>query len=278
MLSRDQLSELARGVERLGYSTLWYPEALNYETMALAGFLLSQTGKLIVASGIANIYARDPMASVMGHNTLNSLYGGRFLLGLGVSHSALVTDLRGLEYKQPIATMRTYLDDMDRAWQALASKPAEKHVMLAALGPKMTKLAGERTLGSLPYNVTPAYATSARAILGPDARLCCEQKVCMTTDSKVARAVARKTMAFYLPLPNYRNNWFRLGFTENDLKNGGSDRLLDAMVVWGSADDIRAKLRAYLDNSANQVAIQPIRPDGQPGADWDALEALAPGR
>jgi probable F420-dependent oxidoreductase len=276
VLSPDQLAECARRVEQLGYSTLWYPEAFNYETMALGGYLLSHTETLIVASGIANIYARDAAAAAMGHNTLNTLYGGRFILGLGVSHAPLVTDVRGHEYKKPVTTMRAYLDGMDQAWEALGGAPANKQVMLAALGPNMLKLAGERTLGVLPYNVTPPHAGVARQQVGAGGLVCAEQKVCLTTDAVEARAAARAALAPYMPLPNYYKNWFRLGFDQSDLENGGSDRLMDAMVNWGSADEIKAKLQVHFDQGANQVVIQPIRPDGQPGPDWDALEALAP--
>ena len=277
VMSPDQLAECARRVEELGYSTLWYPEAFNYETLALGGFLLSHTEKLIVASGIANIYARDAAASVMGHNTLNTLYDGRFILGLGVSHAPLVSDVRGHEYSnKPVATMRAYLDAMDQAWEAFGGAPAEKQVMLAALGPNMLKLSGERTMGALPYNVTPPHAGVSRQQVGADGLVCSEQKVCLNSDANEARAAARAALEPYMPLPNYFKNWFRLGFDESDLENGGSDRLMDAMVIWGSADEIKAKLQQHLDQGADQVVIQPIRSDGQPGPDWDALEALAP--
>ncbi|MCC7413575.1 MAG: TIGR03620 family F420-dependent LLM class oxidoreductase [Gammaproteobacteria bacterium] len=275
-LERNALVELAQRTESLGYSALWYPEAFRYETFALGGFLLQHTSTLVVASGIANIYARDAMAAVMGHDSLNSLYGGRYLMGLGVSHAPVVADLRGGDYKQPLATMHTYLDRMDRSWEALNSQMPRQFV-LAALGPKMTALARDHALGAHPYNVTPAQARAARAILGPDALLCCEQKVCLSSDADAARAAARKVLALYLPLPNYYRNWFRLGFDESDLEAGGSDRLVDALVLWGSADEIRAKLGAYHAEGATHVCIQPIRADGEPGVDWAALEALAPG-
>lgn len=276
-LGPAELAELAQRVEALGYSTLWYPEALNYETFALGAYLLSHSKKLVVASGIANIYARDPAASVMGHNSLNTLYGGRFVLGLGVSHAPLVADMRGHEYKQPVATMRAYLDSMDQAWQGLGQDSVAKQLVLAALGPNMNKLAAGRTLGAFPYNVTPAQAAISRAQTGPKAAVICEQKVCLCTDAATARKAARGALGFYLPLPNYYKNWFRLGFDESDLKDGGSDRLMDAMVLWGDAASIKARLQRYFDEGADQVVIQPIKPDGSPGPDWAALEALAPG-
>lgn len=277
VMGPDDLAKLASGVEKLGYSTLWYPEAFNYETFALGGYLLSHSENLIVASGIANIYGRDAAASVMGCNSLNTLYNNRFILGMGVSHSPLVADVRGHEYSgKPVSTMRAYLDAMDQAWEAFGGAPAEKHIMLAALGPNMLKLAGERTLGALPYNVTPEHAGIARQQVGADNLVCTEQKICLTTNADEARSAGRAAMAPYLPLPNYFKNWFRLGLDESDLEDGGSDRLIDAMVNWGSADEIQSKLQAHLDGGAGQVVIQPIRPDGQPGPDWNALEALAP--
>lgn len=271
------LADMTKRLEALGYSALWYPEAFNYEAFAMGGYLLGCSEKLIVASGIANIYARDPAAAVMGHNSLNALYGGRFVLGLGVSHAPLVADVRGHEYKKPLATMRAYLDGMDQAFEALGGAPAQKQVVLAALGPNMSKLSGERTLGAFPYNITPEQATISRDLMGPDAAVICEQKVCLCTDPAKARAVARAALAPYLPLPNYYKNWFRLGFNEADLENGGSDRLMDAMVYWGDAAEIQAKLNRYFEAGADQVVIQALRTDDQPGPDWAALEALGPG-
>lgn len=275
IMDAAQLSDLARRVEDLGYSTLWYPEAFNYETFAIGGYLLQHSKNLVVASGIANIYARDPAASAMGHNSLNNLYGGRFVLGLGVSHAPLVSDLRGHQYKQPVATMRNYLDGMDAAWKAMNNTPADKQLVLAALGPNMSKLAADRTLGAFPYNITPEQAAISRKTMGSKAAVICEQKVCLTTDPVVARKAARGALGPYMRLPNYYQNWFRLGFNESDLKDGGSDRLMDAMVFWGDASAIKAKLKAYFDQGADQVVIQPIRVDCAPGPDWAALEALA---
>ncbi|MGR8949193.1 MAG: TIGR03620 family F420-dependent LLM class oxidoreductase [Gammaproteobacteria bacterium] len=269
-------SELASRVEEMGYSTLWYPEAFGYEAFGLGGYLLSQTKTLQVASGIANIYARDPASSALGLNTLNNLYGGRFVLGLGVSHAPLVSDLRGHEYKKPVATMRKYLDMMDQAWEALGSTPEVKQVVLAALGPKMTQLADERTQGSFPYNITPEQAAISKQNSPKGGAVICEQKVCLCEDPEQARKAARAALEPYLPLPNYYNNWFRLGFNEDDLKDGGSDRLMDAMVLWGDASTIKAKLQQYFEKGADQVVVQPIKADATPGIDYAVLEALAP--
>jgi probable F420-dependent oxidoreductase len=209
-----------------------------------------------------------------GHNTLNSLYGDRFVLGLGVSHMPLVEGRRGHQYGKPLSTMRAYLEGMAAA-DLTVGAPA-RNVVLAALGPKMIALARDRTEGALPYNVTPDHTAQAKEILGPDRWLCVEQKVCLTTDAGTARAVAADSMARYMSLPNYRNNWLRLGFSEEELSGRGSDRFLDAMVAWGDEKTIRARLQEHVDAGATHVCIQPVNPDGSDAPDWKALEALAP--
>lgn len=273
-MDASQLAELAPRVESLGYSTLWYPEAAHYETFGLGGYLLGKTTRLVVGSGIANIYGRDAAAAAMGHNTLNELYGGRYVLGLGVSHAPIVTHIRGQEYRKPLAAMREYLDGMDAAWRATQSMPSVRQVVLAALGPKMSELAAQRTLGAFPYNVTPQQARMSRQAMGPAGQIICEHKVCLTTDPALARRVARETLGIYMTLPNYVENWYRLGFAPADIEGGGSDRLMDALVAWGDVATIQAKLRAYFDQGADQVVIQPLSVPGATGVDWKALEAL----
>ena len=274
-LDQTQLIELVQRCEQLGYSALWYPEALRYESFGLGSFLLAHSKKLIIASGIANIYARDPTATKQGQHTLGTLSGGRFLLGLGVSHSLLVEDMRGHQYRRPLATMRSYLDGMEKAAASFPGLAEPSPIVLAALGPQMTALGGERTAGVHPYNVTPEHTASARAIIGPDKWLCVEQKVLLVAEQSKAREIARQTMAFYLPLVNYRNAWKRLGFTDDDLERGGSDRFLDAMVAWGSETAIENRIQAHFDAGASNVCVQPLHPEGQPIPDYNALRALA---
>ncbi len=273
-LSREQLVQLAQGIERLNYSVLWFPEAMAYESLSLAGFLLGHTTRLCLASGIANIYARDALTARSGHDTLNNLYGDRFILGLGVSHVPLVEGRRGHTYGKPLTAMRAYLDAMEAAQIDIA--PPVRNVVLAALGPKMLALARDRTEGAHPYCVTPEHTAIAKDVLGPNAWLCVEQKICLVQDASRAREVAAKKLAFYLPLQNYRSNWMRLGFTEDDLAGRGSDRFLDAMVAWGSVEDIQTRIDAHFDAGATHVCIQPFDPDGAATPDWRALEALAP--
>lgn len=277
VLDTSSLAELAASVERHGYDTLWYPESLSYECLALGGFLLSQTSRLNVASGIANIYARDPVTAAQGHDSLNGLYDNRFILGLGVSHVPLVEGARGHNYGKPVASMRAYLDAMAAAAIDPTIKRDDRNVVLAALGPNMLALSRDATKGALPYCVTPEHTAEAREILGPDAWLCVEQKICLTSDEAAARSVAQQQMTRYMALPNYRNNWFRLGFTEDEVTGEGAPRFLDAMVVWGVEKAITDCIEAHRAAGADQVVLQAFKPDGGAGCDPRALEAFAPG-
>jgi len=275
-LNLSQLTDLVQRTERLGYAALWYPEARGHESFSLGSFLLSRTETLIVATGIANIYARDATAMKQGQHTLAQLSGGRFLLGLGVSHVPMVENTRGHKYGKPVATMRAYLDAMERAVAIAPTLDETPPTVLAALGPKMIELAAERTAGVHPYNVTPEHTAQARRIVGPDAWVCVEQMVLMVSDPTKARGVARQTLDPYMSLPNYRNNWLRLGFSEEELADGGSDGFLDAMVAWGDESAIKRRVREHLDAGASHVCIQPLHPDGTRLPDLEALEALAP--
>jgi probable F420-dependent oxidoreductase len=258
-------------VEDLGYSTLWYPEALGYESLSIASFMLANSTRLIIGSSIANIYARDAFTARRGLSTLSSLYDDRFILGLGVSHAPMVERVRGHVYEKPVPTMRRYLDGLYEN----PSNAAEWPVVIAALGPLMLKLAAERTAGAVPYNVTPEHTREARVALGPDKLLVVEQKVCLETEPVAARALARRELDRYMSLTNYRNNWLRIGFTEADLADGGSDRFLDAMVLGGDAATIARGLRAHLEAGATQVCIQPIHAEEDMAARDRTLAALA---
>ncbi len=275
-LNPAQLTELAQHTERLGYGTLWYVEAFGYESFSLGSFLLNQTESLVIASGISNIYGRDATAAKQAQHSLTKFYGGRFLLGLGVSHAPLVEDLRGHQSGRPLPRMRSYLDGMEQAGAAAPVLDEAPPTVLAALGPKMTELARARTAGALSYNVTPEHTAQSREILGPDKWLCVEQKVLLVSDPSKAREVARQALALYMPLPNYRNNWLRLGFSETELADGGSDRFLDAMVVWGDDSAIKQRIQEHLDAGASHVCIQALHPEGLPLPDLNALAALAP--
>jgi probable F420-dependent oxidoreductase len=276
-MTAGSAADFARRVEALGYDALWIPEAVGRHVFAHAAWLLANTERLIVATGIANLYARDAHASAAARNTLAEQSGGRFLLGLGVSHAPLVEGVRGHRYGRPVATMRAYLEAMEKAPYAAVSPAETPPTVIAALGPKMLELAAEKARGAHPYLVPPEHTARAREILGPDPWLCTEQKVLLETDASRARAIARKAVAMYLGLPNYRNNLGRLGYTDADLDDGGSDRLIDAVVAWGDEKAIADRVQAHRDAGASHVCIQPLHPEGQPRPDERILEALAPG-
>ncbi len=269
-------AEAAQRIESLGYGTLWIPETVGRHPFVHASWLLANTKKLNVATGIANIYHREPGVTLAGQNALNEQSNGRFLLGLGVSHKPLVEGVRGLDYGPPVATMRRYLAGMASApYQGI--QPAEKPTtVIAALGPKMLELARDATDGAHPYFVSPDHTAMAREILGPDKLLCVEQKIILETDPDKARALARPVASIYTGLPNYRNNWLRMGLTEADFENGGSDRFIDATFAWGDLKAIQARIQAHFDAGATHVCVQPVNPNGQFGdLHWAVLEALA---
>ncbi|MBW8270094.1 TIGR03620 family F420-dependent LLM class oxidoreductase [Caldovatus aquaticus] len=270
-LDAPRLRDLLRSVEEHGYTALWYPESRGYESLSLASFLLAHSRRLVIGSSIANIYARDPFAARRGLLTLNGLYGGRFVLGLGVSHAPMVEGLRGHRYEKPVPAMRAYLDGITRDQEGAEEWP----IVLAALGPRMLALAAARTRGAVPYNVTPEHTRRAAAVLGPGKWLAVEQKVCLEGDPARARALGRKELARYLALTNYRDNWLRLGFTEADLADGGSDRFIDAMVLHGDAEAIKRGLRAHFAAGATHVCIQPVHEEGDFAARERMLAALA---
>lgn len=267
-------------VERWGYGALWLPEAVGRNVLVHSSWLLAKTSKLVIATGIANIYARDAVASAAAQLTLAEQSAGRFLLGLGVSHAPLVEGWRGGKYAQPIATMRAYLEAMARL-RYMGPPPAEKpKTVIAALGPKMLELAAQLSDGAHPYNVTPEHTAQARAILGPGKMLCPEQMVLLEKDASVARAIGRRTLGLYCQLPNYRNNLLRLGFSESDFDGNGSDRLIDALIAWGSEEAIRKRIQQHWDAGADHVCIQSIpKEEGMSPrpSDEKILELLAPG-
>jgi probable F420-dependent oxidoreductase len=269
----------AKRVEGWGYAALWLPESRGRNALAHSAWLLANTERLIVATGIANIYARDPMAMANGQQGLAEQSGGRFLLGVGVSHRPAVEGQRGHVYGPPVATMRAYLAAM-RATQYPAPPPPERPLtVVAALGPRMMALSAELADGAHPYNTTPEHTAAARRILGQGKLLCPEVWVLRETDPAKARATARAALSRYLQLENYVNGWHRQGFGDDELAGGGSDRFLDAMVAWGDETAIRERIRQHWDAGADHVCIQPISPQGsRETGDDRLLELLAPAR
>jgi len=267
-------------IEELGFGAVWVPEAVGREPFASTSLLLSATDKIVLATGIASLHARSAMTMQAGWKTVTEAFPDRFLLGIGVSHQPAVEGFHGASYGKPYSNMVAYLDAMDRSMYFGAQPTTPPARCLAALGPKMLKLSAERTLGAHPYFVPVEHTPIARAALGPDALLAPEQAVVFSTDANEARAVARGFMSTYLGLPNYTNNLKRLGWTDEDISgaNGPSDALVDAIVAWGTLDDIHARIKAHLDGGADHVCVQVL--SSNPAAvtmnEFEQLASLLP--
>ncbi len=265
--------DAVRQAEELGFGAIWIPEALGKEVLTHAALLLAGSRSIVVATGIANVWARDAMATAAAQKTLCEAYPERFLLGLGVSHQPMVKAVRGHEYTRPYTFMRAYLDAMDAAPFMGAPPASTPERVIGALHPKMLRLSADRAAGAHPYFVTPEHTARARGILGSGKTLAPEQAVVLETDAEKARAIARAHMQTYLNLPNYVRNLASLGFGEQDIANGGSDRLVDAIVAWGDVDAVAARVRQHLERGADHVCIQVLdeNPLAPPLRQWRAL-------
>jgi probable F420-dependent oxidoreductase len=261
LLGADEERSAVRELEAAGYETIWFGESpFNKEALSHAALLLDATERVTVATGIANIWLRSPASAANGAATLAEAHPGRFVLGLGVSHAPAVSFI-GQDYSKPLTRMREYLDAMDAGRYTAVPPAAPAPRLLAALGPKMLELARDRTLGAHPYLTTPEHTRQARAILGQGPLLAPEQAFVLETDPEQARAVARGHLEYYLTLPNYRNNWLRSGFEENDVAEGGSDKLVDALVAWGDEYAVRERLEEHVAAGADHVALQALGDD-----------------
>lgn len=279
-MSRSQ--EAAAELESLGFRTLWIPEAIGRDPFASAALLLSATKNLIVATGIASIHARTAATMQAIQKTLTEAFPERFLLGIGVSHHHMVKSLHKSVYEKPYSKMVEYLDVMDGGLFVASPPTTPTHRVLAALGPKMLKLASVRADGAHPYFTPVEHTAAAREILGVGSVLAPEQAVILETDPTKAREIARKYMGTYSRLPNYANNLLRHGFTEDDIKgaNGASsDRLVDAIVAWGTLDTIAQRIQQHLDAGASHVSVQVLQDDllELPMQQWRELASLLPG-
>lgn len=278
--------DLVAAVEAAGYDAFWIHEgAGTREPFALLGRLAAARGQIWLGVGIAQTYARDPLAAFAGALTVAEATGGRFVMGLGVGHPGSIREVRGHEYRPPLVEMRAYLDGY-RAASAHYRAPrpfAEPPLVIAALRRRMLELAATAADGAFPYLVPVEYVARARAILDAAAAghgrsrpfLVVTQPVVARTEPGVARGAARHYVARYLTLPAYRTNLLECGFEESDLADGGSDRLLDALVAWGTPGAIRARLRAMGDAGADHVCLVPLAPDGSM-PDRGVVEAFAP--
>ncbi|WP_433201393.1 TIGR03620 family F420-dependent LLM class oxidoreductase [Dactylosporangium sp. CS-047395] len=259
--------ELVARIEALGYGSVWQGEVVGTnDVFAQEAVWLAATERIVAGTGIANIWARHPGTARAAAATLADAWPGRFVLGLGVSHAPAV-EKSGQQYSHPLQRMRDYLD-------GLGERPANLPVVLAALRPKMLQLAADRADGVHTYFVPPEHTAQARGVLGPDRLLIPEQAVIVETSPQVARAVARRHTIYYLQLPNYVNNLRLLGLDDSDLAGAGSDRLVDAIVAWGTPADIAERIRAHRDAGADHVLVHPL--GDSPGDIARQLEELAP--
>ncbi|NBM17388.1 TIGR03620 family F420-dependent LLM class oxidoreductase [Streptomyces sp. GC420] len=266
--------EIAAELESQGWGALWFGEAYGREAFTQAGLLLAATRRMRVATGIANVWARDAVAANAASRTLAAAYGGRFVLGLGVSHRPLVERVRGGSYSRPVETMREYLTAMAGAsFHAAEADGPRPPVLVAALGPRMLEVTRELADGSHPYLVTPDQTAAVRAALGPDRIVAVEMGAVLTTDRETALRRAHAHLDIYTGLPNYRNNWLRGGFDETDLIRGGSDRLADALIAWGDEQAILSRVREHLDAGADHVCVQVLMetPFEVPAEPWREL-------
>ncbi|MER6066029.1 LLM class F420-dependent oxidoreductase [Streptomyces sp. NPDC001792] len=260
---RGELAEAAAELEELGYGAAWLggSSAARHAVPLLEG-----TGRLVVGTSIQSIWQYDAETSAAAFAEVDAAHPGRFVLGLGVSHAKLAD-----QYRRPYSALVSYLDVLDEA-----GVPADRRV-LAALGSKTLELSRDRAAGAVPYLVTPEHTAQAREILGAGPLLAPELKVVLETDPSRARSLARDTLAMYLALPNYTNNFLRHGFTEDDLADGGSDRLVDAVFAWGDDSRIRERINTFHQAGADHVALQPITGgdrDSLPREEWRRLASL----
>lgn len=259
-------------VEEMGYGAVWVPEAVIREPFASTALLLSATKKMVLATGIASLHARTAQTMQAGWKTLTEAFPDRFLLGIGVSHAPMVQGVHKGNYDKPYSTMVEYLDAMDNGIFFAAAPTTAPQRVLAALGPKMLKLAADRGAGAHPYFTPVEHTAFARETMGTGALLAPELAVVLETDATKAREIARKYMTTYTRLPNYTNNLKRFGFTEDEITKQ-EDRLVDAIVAWGSLDTVVAAVKGHLDAGADHVCIQVLtdKPGTLPMREWQEL-------
>jgi len=264
-----EIADDAAELESLGYSALWIHDVGGDVFGALAR-LLEATSTVTVASGILNVWMHPAEETAARRAELVAAHGPRLMLGIGISHAPVVDATEPGRFRNPMDTMNAYLDGLDAAPEPV---PAGER-MLAALRPKMVELSARRSRGAFPYNMTPEHTARARELLGPGGLLATEQKVVLETDPGLARAAARQHLANYFRLPNYVNAWRWLGFGDDDLAGGGSDRLLDAVVAWGDEAAIARRIAEHRAAGADHVCIQALS-DDMKGA-RETWRALAP--
>jgi len=263
-------AEALAEVDEQGWGAVWLPEHYGRESMAHSALALGATRRIPVVPGIANLWARDPVAMVNGGRTLAEAHPNRFAIGLGVSHRPVIESRGASADRSPLDVVSRYLDEMDRAKYTAASPAEEPPRILAALGPRMLQLAATRTAGAHTYTVPVEHTALAREVMGPDAVLAVEQKVVLSDDPDTSRAVARQFLPLFLP--NYRNNLLRCGFEAADLDDGGTADVVDRLVAWGDVASIQTRVKEHLAAGADHVCLQVLPLDGRlPRREWREL-------
>ena len=279
LMTADQLTCFALNVEKHGYGSLWFPEGLVRDPFSVATHILTFTNKLIVGTGIANVWKREPISMISAARTLAEMFPERFILGIGISHGPMMAQ-HGYKYEKPVAFMRNYLARMKSAPYMAPQPRSEPPILIAALMPRMLQLAAAQTQGTIPVHTTPEQTARMRAALGPDKWICVQQVAILEADAAKARRAARGALTVYLSLPNYLRSFRDMGFGDPDFVDGGSDRLVDSLIAWGDADAIRKRVAAHYDAGATEVSVTLTCAEGSPAErsvpDEAALRALAP--
>jgi probable F420-dependent oxidoreductase len=281
-MSGNQIAGFVRKLEQLGYGSFWFPEAFGRDPFALAAHILSVTERLVVGTGIANVWKREPVAMIGAARTLAELFPDRFILGIGISHAPMMAQL-GIKYAKPVAYMREYLSRMKTAPYTAPRPKSDPPIVIAALMPKMLQLAAAETDGTFPVYITPEQTARMRAAMGISKWICIQQVALLEPDPAKARRAARKVLAFYLTLPNYLASFRAMGFTDADFADGGSDRIVDGLIAWGDEKTIRDRVAAHYKAGATHVSLTVVPSGGTSlertiAPDMRAFEALAPGR
>jgi probable F420-dependent oxidoreductase len=270
-----ELEAYARRLEDLDYDSVWVTEFTGRDPYSTAAHVLARTERIKVATGIANVYSHDAIVAAQNRQTLAEFSGGRFVLGLGVSHPPMA-QMHGLEWEPPLRKMRAYIDAME-ATQVASPPPAHPApIWLAANGPKLLEFVAQRLDGANTYLLPPDHTRHARKVLGPDKRLNLVFPCCLCEDADRARKIARAALAIYMPLPAYQREWANWGFEPADWANGGSDRLIDRIVAWGDISAIRDRVAEYEDAGASHIIVGAYNAEARaPEPPWKLLEALA---
>ena len=270
----EELVQFVKHLESLAYGRVWLPELFGREPFATAGYLLGRTERIGIATGIANVYVRDAHATAQARHTLAELSGGRFTLGLGVSNIGL-NKARGHVWQSPLAKMRGYLEAMASVQVDAPSAVRAAPLYIAAHGPQLQKLASERTDGVITYLMPPAHTLASRARIGSGPALCTVAAFIAEADPTIARTKARAALRMYMQLDYYHREWRKLGFTDSDFADGGSDGLIDALVGWGDAAALCLRLGEYEAAGASRVIVMPLGIKTKSGVDARVLEQLS---